>query len=80
VRLLTSSGQEIHGHEFHYWDSENCGSGFKAVKESSGKQWDCVHAKENMYAGFPHLYFYANLSAALRFIEACHKYGGNNDI
>lgn len=60
--------------------AKTAGSGFKAVKESSGKQWDCVHAKENMFAGFPHLYFYANLSAALRFVEACHKYGGNNDI
>ena len=78
--LLCNKNEELLAHEFHYWDSENCGSGFKAVKESSGKQWDCVHAKENMYAGFPHLYFYANLSAALRFVEACHKYGGNNDI
>ena len=78
--LLCEKGGVIPAHEFHYWDSENCGSGFKAVKESSGKQWDCVHAKENMYAGFPHLYFYANLSAALRFVEACHKYGDNNDI
>ena len=78
--LLCKKNEELLAHEFHYWDSENCGSGFKAVKESSGKQWDCVHAKENMYAGFPHLYFYANLSAALRFVEACHKYGGNNDI
>lgn len=78
--LLCNINEELLAHEFHYWDSENCGSGFKAVKESSGKQWDCVHAKENMYAGFPHLYFYANLSAALRFVEACHKFGGNNDI
>lgn len=78
--LLCNKNEELLAHEFHYWDSENCGSGFKAVKESSGKQWDCVHAKENMYAGFPHLYFYANLSAALRFVEACHKYGDNNDI
>lgn len=78
--LLCNKNEELFAHEFHYWDSENCGSGFTAVKESSGKQWDCVHAKENMYAGFPHLYFYANMSAAEKFIEACYKFGGNNDI
>lgn len=78
--LLCNKNEELLAHEFHYWDSENCGSGFTAVKESSGKQWDCVHAKENLYAGFPHLYFYANISAAEKFVEACYKFGGNNDI
>ena len=32
VRLLTSSGQEIHGHEFHYWESEDPGTDWEAVK------------------------------------------------
>ena len=34
--LLCNINEELLAHEFHYWDSENCGSGFKAVKESSG--------------------------------------------
>lgn len=78
--LLCNKNEELLAHEFHYWDSENCGNGFTAVKESSGKQWECVHATENMYAGFPHLYFYANMSAAEKFIEACANFGGHNDI
>lgn len=78
--LLCGKDEIIPAHEFHYWDSDNCGNGFTAVKESSGKRWDCVHVSRTMYAGFPHLYFYADISAAERFIEACAEFGGKNDI
>lgn len=78
--LLCGKGGIIPAHEFHYWDSDNRGNGFTAVKESSEKRWDCVHASRTMYAGFPHLYFYADISTAERFIEACAEFGGKNDI
>lgn len=74
--LLCEKGGVLPAHEFHYWDSDSCGSGFTAVKESSGSEWDCVHCTETMYAGFPHLYFYADTAAAERFITACAEYGG----
>lgn len=78
--MLCENGGEIPAHEFHYWDSSNCGAGFTAVKESTGRQWDCVHASPSMYAGFPHLYFYADIPAAERFISACAAFGGKNEI
>lgn len=78
--LLCGEGGEIPAHEFHYWDSTSCGSGFTAIKESTGRQWDCVHASPSMYAGFPHLYFYADIPAAERFISACAAFGGKNEI
>lgn len=74
--LLCEKGGSLHAHEFHYWDSENNGDGFTAVKESSGKSWSCVHADKTMYAGFPHLYFPADIPAAERFITKCAEFGG----
>ncbi len=78
--LLCEKGGEIPAHEFHYWDSDSCGNGFTAVKESTGRRWDCVHASATMYAGFPHLYFCADIPAAERFVKACAEFGGKNDI
>ncbi len=73
---LISGGQEIlKAHEFHYWDSDNCGKAFHAEKPGGIREWDCVHATENLYAGFPHLYFYGNPSIAVRFLEKCGQYG-----
>ena len=45
VRLLTSSGQEIHGHEFHYWESEDTGTDWEAVKPTGNRSWRCIHEK-----------------------------------
>ena len=47
-------------HEFHYFDSENCGTAFHASKPHSKRGWDCIHGSDRLLAGFPHLYYYAN--------------------
>ena len=73
--LLCENGGCIPAHEFHYWDSDSCGDGFTAIKEN-GRSWDCVHAGTAMYAGFPHLYLFADIPAAERFIGACAAFGG----
>lgn len=70
--MLCRAGEAIAAHEFHYWDSEDSGSCFTAKKES-GREWDCVHATDTLYAGFPHFHFYANPEFALHFYEACVK-------
>ena len=57
----------VKGHEFHYWDSDNCGSSWKAVK-TNGKEYTCMHEEGNLIAGYPHLYFYSNPSAAYNFL------------
>ena len=75
--LLCGHDGEIRAHEFHYWDSDNCGDGFSA-KKSDGRTWDCVHANDNLYAGFPHLYFYSDPRIAQKFVKKCVEFGEKN--
>ena len=70
--LLCSAGTTISAHEFHRWDAEKTGDSFTAQKPS-GKRWPCVIATDTLYAGFPHFHFYANISFAVRFLDACRK-------
>lgn len=70
--LLCRAGEEIRAHEFHYWDATHPGSGFLAGKPS-GKQWDCAVSTARLYAGFPHLHFFANPRFAQSFYKACLK-------
>ena len=73
VRLLTSSGQEIHGHEFHYWESEDPGTDWEAVKPTGNRSWRCIHEKGGQIGGFPHLY-YASCPGFLRkWLDVCAK-------
>lgn len=73
--LLCAAGEGIKSHEFHYWDSEDCGSGFTASKAGRDKSWPCVHATQTMYAGFPHLYLPSNPQFAINFISKAAGYG-----
>ena len=72
-QLLLAKGEEIRGHEFHYWESESCGETMRAQKPLRKRGWDCVHGAASLYAGFPHLFFYSNPDAALRFLEKCEE-------
>ena len=73
--LICKKGQIITTHEFHYWDSTDCGSDFTAEK-ADGRSWRCVHADMSLYAGFPHLYFYTDTNIAKRYVAACAEFGG----
>ena len=68
--LLCPAGGEIRGHEFHHWDSDDTGAGFRAEKPS-GRGWDCVFSTDRLYAGYPHFHFYANPEFALNFYKTC---------
>lgn len=70
-QLLCRAGEEIRAHEFHHWDCTRPGESFTAVKDLSGKQWDCAAANERLYAGYPHFHFYANPSFAIHYYRAC---------
>ena len=72
--LLCDAGGTIRAHEFHYYDSGDCGDGFYARKPAGNRAWACAHASDTLYAGFPHLYFYANPSFAERFIRKAAQY------
>lgn len=63
--------KSIKGHEFHYWDSTNCGESYQAKKPLRKKEWDCIHADDIKCVGFPHLYYYSNLSFIYRFLCRC---------
>lgn len=65
---------EIPAHEFHYYESENCGDAMWAQKPLSDRGWKCCHSKESLFAGFPHLYFYGNPKLAEKFYDTCIKY------
>jgi cobyrinic acid a,c-diamide synthase len=72
--LLCRAGESIRAHEFHYYDSEDNGSGFTAAKPSGKRNWPCVHANDTLYAGFPHLYFPANPAFAENFVRKAADY------
>lgn len=65
---------EIPAHEFHYFDSENCGRDFHAAKPESKRGWDCIHGTDTMLAGFPHLYYYGNPEVPKAFLKKCLAY------
>ena len=61
-------------HEFHYFDSDNCGTAFHASKSESKRGWDCMHGSDHLLAGFPHLYYYANPKIPQAFLKKCLEY------
>lgn len=75
--MLCKKGDTFPAHEFHYWDSTLCGEDFTAEK-SDGRSRKCAYANENMYAGFPHLYFYSDIKIAENFVRRCLEYGEYN--
>lgn len=72
--LWLDEGERIRGHEFHYYDAEDNGSGALIKKASSGKQYREVHVTDTMWAGWPHLYFRSCPGFAASFAEKCRRY------
>ena len=64
----------IPAHEFHYFDSENCGGDFLAEKPESSRSWSCMHGTDTMLVGFPHLYYYGNPKVPEAFLRQCAAY------
>lgn len=71
VSGLLEIGDRINGHEFHYYESENCGDAMMAEKPSGEKSWRCVCSEENLLAGFPHLFYESNPRLIARFLRRC---------
>ncbi len=76
--LLGPEGQVLRGHEFHYWDSACPGDAFHAKKPLRKREWECINAEKNLFAGYPHIYFYSNPQAAKNFVQACLSYKNRN--
>lgn len=65
---------EIPAHEFHYFDSPNCGTDYLAKKPASSRSWECMHSNAQLFAGFPHFHYYGNPQVAKAFLEKCLQY------
>lgn len=72
--MLCPEGSSMKAHEFHYWESQDCGEGFLAEKPDGSGRWLCGIHTDTMYAGFPHLFFYEAREAAEGFVRACRQY------
>lgn len=68
------AGEQIRGHEFHYWDSTDAGADCRAVKPAGNRNWECIHDRENLFAGYPHLYYPSNRRFAERFVQRCIRW------
>lgn len=65
---------EIPAHEFHYFDSPNCGTDYLARKPFSSRSWECMHSRSYLFAGFPHFHYYGNPRVPKAFLEKCREY------
>ena len=68
--LLGPKRTRTRAHEFHYAASDDAGSGMEA-KKPNGRAWPCVHVRDTLYAGYPHLYFRSNPELAANFVRKC---------
>lgn len=71
--VLCGEGESFPAHEFHKWDSTACGEDYIAQKPYKNISYKCIHGEENIYAGFPHLYFYAYPQMAKNFLAAARR-------
>ncbi len=78
--LFCKAGEKINAHSFHYYESSDNGSDFLAEKPFSDKKFDCIHASETLYAGFPHIYLPSNMSFGKAFVEKATDFAKKKKI
>ena len=71
--LLFRASEPVPAHEFHHWDSTECGDGLTARKYD-GRNWKCCVVNDRLYAGYPHLELGGDVPLAERFVRACREY------
>lgn len=70
-KVFGEDAGEIPAHEFHYYDSENCGNAFLAEKPLSERKWECMVSTASLFAGYPHIHYGGNPKVAEVFLKAC---------
>lgn len=68
--LYCKKGEHIRAHEFHYWHSDCGGDDYTAKKPGRDISWPAMVATENIAAGFPHIYYPANIQFAKNFVTS----------
>ena len=71
--MLFRAGEPVPAHEFHHWESTECGDGLTARKYD-GRNWKCGVVNDRLYAGYPHLELGGDVPLAERFVRACREY------
>ena len=71
---ILKSNETVKAHEFHYWDSSNCGSDVISTRASGDGSWECIHCENNVFAGYPHIFYRSCPDMIRRFLEACINY------
>ena len=66
---------KLRGHEFHYYDCDENGDDFTAVKPVTGRQYPCIINRDNLMAGFPHLYYPSDERIAETIVKKASEYG-----
>lgn len=66
--------EKIKAHEFHYFDSTANGEDCIATKPVTGRSWKCIHASDDHFWGFPHLYYPSNPKFVEWFLGCAEKY------
>lgn len=72
--LFGTDSKVLKAHEFHYYDSDCCGTGFYAKKPVGNRGWECIHGTDTLFAGFPHFYYEGNPEIPEAFLKKCHEY------
>ncbi|MBO6010419.1 MAG: cobyrinic acid a,c-diamide synthase, partial [Oscillospiraceae bacterium] len=68
---LFNKGEKIKAHEFHYFESGDCGEDLLAEKPTGTRSWKCIHSEGNLVAGFPHLFYESDPDLVVRFLRRC---------
>ena len=71
---LLPAEEQIRAHEFHYYESGDCGTDLHAQKPVGSRSWDCIHIQGNLVAGFPHLYYESDPKFVERFLLRCSEW------
>lgn len=79
--LYLKPGEQIRGHEFHYWDCEVLEEEWvmRAKKPVGNRSWPCIRIKNQVMVGFPHLFYPSCPAFAVRFAKACVRYKRKRD-
>lgn len=68
------SSETIKGHEFIESTQDENELKMQAKKPTGKRSWPCVTVKNQVMAGFPHLYYPSLEGFGERFVQACDRY------
>lgn len=71
--VMCKCGDETRCHEFHYSETDDYGADFEE-SNLRGTKWESIQANDHLFAGYPHLHLWSNISFAVSFVDNCRNY------